>query len=50
VWSKPDAINSVDFALGAAKHALEYYEEFFNVLYPLPKMGEYERDFHHMVA
>jgi len=40
VWSKPDAINSTDFALNAAKHALEYYEEFFNISYPLPKMGK----------
>ncbi|CAH3161876.1 unnamed protein product [Porites lobata] len=38
VWSKPDAVNSTEFALNAAEHALEYYEEFFNISYPLPKM------------
>lgn len=44
MWSKPDAIDSADFALDAAKHALEYYEDFFNVSYPLPKMGKYMYD------
>ncbi|PFX20498.1 Endoplasmic reticulum aminopeptidase 1 [Stylophora pistillata] len=38
VWSKPDAINSVDFALDVAKRALEFYEDFFKVPYPLPKL------------
>ena len=40
MWSKPEAVNSTEFALNAAKHALEYYEEFFNISYPLPKMGK----------
>ena len=40
MWSKPDAINSAYFALGVAKHALEYYEEFFNISYPLSKLGK----------
>lgn len=39
MWSKPDAIYSVDFALDVAKRTLEYYEDFFKVPYPLPKLG-----------
>lgn len=39
MWSKPDAIHSVDFALDVAKRTLEYYEDFFKVPYPLPKLG-----------
>lgn len=42
VWSRPDAINSVDFALDVAKRTLEYYEDFFKVSYPLPKLGRYD--------
>ncbi|CAH3110477.1 unnamed protein product [Pocillopora meandrina] len=38
VWSKPDALHSVDFALDVAKRTLEYYEDFFKVPYPLPKL------------
>ena len=44
VWSKPDAINTVDLALDVAKRALEYYENFFKVSYPLPKLGTYGSD------
>ena len=39
MWSKPDAIHSVDFALDVAKRTLQYYEDFFKVPYPLPKLG-----------
>lgn len=42
VWSRPDAINSVDFALDVAKRTLEYYEDLFKVSYPLPKLGKYD--------
>ncbi len=41
MWSKPDAIDSVDFALDVAKRTLEYYEDFFKVSYPLPKLGKH---------
>ena len=39
MWSKPDALHTVDFALDVAKRTLEYYEDFFKVPYPLPKLG-----------
>ena len=42
MWSKPDAIDSVDLALDVAKRTLEYYEDFFKVSYPLPKLGRYD--------
>ncbi|KAK2562234.1 Endoplasmic reticulum aminopeptidase 1 [Acropora cervicornis] len=38
VWSRKDAINSTDLALSVAENVLNYYEKFFNIPYPLPKI------------
>lgn len=40
VWSRKDAIDSTDLALSVAENVLNYYEKFFNIPYPLPKIGE----------
>ena len=40
VWAPPDKINAVDFALDSAVKTLDYYEEFFDIDYPLPKQGK----------
>ena len=39
VWSRKDAIESTRLAVSVAENVLNYYEEFFNIPYPLPKMG-----------
>ena len=38
-WSRKDAYNQTEFALGVAVDVLRYYEEFFDIPYPLPKQG-----------
>lgn len=38
VWSRKDAIESTRLAVSVAENVLNYYEEFFNIPYPLPKM------------
>jgi aminopeptidase N len=38
VWTAPDKIDQVGVALKAAVDALNRYEEFFKVPYPLPKL------------
>lgn len=42
VWSRKDAIDSTDLALSVAENVLNYYEKFFNIPYPLTKIGEME--------
>nr|XP_023023668.1 aminopeptidase N-like isoform X1 [Leptinotarsa decemlineata] len=37
VWARKDALNQVDFAKEVGPKALEYYEKFFDIKYPLPK-------------
>ncbi|XP_046856975.1 aminopeptidase N-like [Xenia sp. Carnegie-2017] len=37
IWAPSELINSTGLALRSAKVVLNYYEEFFNVKYPLPK-------------
>ncbi|KAH9512314.1 hypothetical protein Btru_039144 [Bulinus truncatus] len=36
-WSRPEANESTEFALDFGTKALVYYEEFFNISFPLPK-------------
>ncbi|KAL9980512.1 hypothetical protein ACROYT_G009112 [Oculina patagonica] len=38
VWSRKDAVESTSLALSVAENVLNYYEKFFNIPYPLPKM------------
>jgi aminopeptidase N len=38
IWSTPaQPLDSLDFALGIATRAIDFYEEFFDTEYPLPK-------------
>ncbi|CAG9818441.1 unnamed protein product [Phaedon cochleariae] len=37
IWARKDALNQVDFAAHVGPKALEYYEKFFDLKYPLPK-------------
>ena len=38
VWTRADAIRSADYALQIGPKILQYFEEFFYIKYPLPKM------------
>lgn len=38
VWSRPEFIDSANYALEFAVRVLKFYEQFFGVEYPLPKM------------
>ena len=40
MWSRKEAYNQTEFALGVAISVLRYYEEFFDIPYPLPKQGQ----------
>ncbi|KAL1491457.1 hypothetical protein ABEB36_012054 [Hypothenemus hampei] len=37
IWCREDALQQVDFAKEVGPKALQFYEEFFNINYPLPK-------------
>lgn len=37
VWARRDAVQQADFASRVGPHFLSFYEDFFNVKYPLPK-------------
>lgn len=39
VWARRSAINQVDFALDQGITILEYFEQFFDEKFPLPKQG-----------
>ena len=39
VWAPEDQINGADLALSSANVTLSFYEEYFDVNYPLPKQG-----------
>ncbi|XP_063230245.1 aminopeptidase N-like isoform X2 [Bacillus rossius redtenbacheri] len=38
VWARPEAINQTSYALRVGPKVLGFYEEYFNLSYPLPKM------------
>lgn len=38
VWARPDAINQTILALTVGPKLLKYYEDYFQLLYPLPKL------------
>lgn len=38
VWTRADTIKSADYALQIGPKILQYFEEFFYIKYPLPKM------------
>lgn len=37
VWSRPEALEQSDFAAKVGPLFLSYYQDFFNIKYPLPK-------------
>lgn len=37
VWTRKDAIRSIDYALTVGPKALSFLEDFFGIKYPLPK-------------
>ncbi len=41
IYAVPEKWHQTHYALEAALRLLEFYEQYFNILYPLPKMGEY---------
>ncbi len=41
VCSRPNAINQLQYALNNSIRILEYFEEYYNIKYPLPKCGRY---------
>lgn len=38
VWARPEAIESARYALEVGPKILKFYEEYFNISYPLPKL------------
>lgn len=40
VCTRPNAVNQLGLALNASIDVLEFFEEFYNVAYPLPKLGK----------
>lgn len=40
-FATPEQLDKVDFALEVGKAVIEYYIQYFQVEYPLPKLGEY---------
>ena len=39
VWSREEAYDQTEFALQVAVSVLSFYEDFFDIAYPLPKQG-----------
>ena len=40
VWTTPAQVNQTKYALGVGKDIITYYEQYYNLGYPLPKQGE----------
>ena len=40
VCARPNAIEQLEYALGAAVKIIEFFESYYNVMYPLPKSGK----------
>lgn len=40
VYAPNDMLSQANFALSTAANAMDYYDEFFGVPYPLPKQGK----------
>lgn len=40
VFATPEQINKVDFAVEVGKGVIEYYVQYFQIPYPLPKLGK----------
>lgn len=42
VYAVPDKISQAEYALDAAVKLLDFYDDYFNIPYPLPKQGRSE--------
>lgn len=40
VYSVPEKIGQAEFALDAAVKLLDFYDDYFDIPYPLPKQGQ----------
>lgn len=40
IWSRKEALNQTTYALSAGISALEFYENYYNIPFPLKKQGE----------
>lgn len=38
VWARPEAIESARYALEVGPKVLKFFEQYFNISYPLPKL------------
>lgn len=38
-WSRPEAIHQAEFALDVGVDTITFYEEYFNISFPLKKQG-----------
>lgn len=41
VYAVPEKIKQAEFALDAAVKLLDFYDDYFDIPYPLPKQGEH---------
>jgi glutamyl aminopeptidase len=41
VYSTPSQLNKTKYAIQVAVNIIEYYIQYFDIPYPLPKLGEY---------
>lgn len=42
VWARPEARNSVRYALEKGADIIDFFEDYFQIPFPLPKMGKLE--------
>lgn len=40
-WSRPEAIQQAEFALDVGVDTITFYENYFNISFPLKKQGNY---------
>lgn len=40
IWSREEALNQTVYALKAGIEALEFYEDYYNISFPLKKQGD----------
>ena len=39
-WSRPESVNSTDYALEIGSNITTYFEEYFGIAFPLEKQGK----------
>ncbi len=47
VCARPNAVQQLDLALKVSPKILEFFEQFYKVPYPLPKLGKFKRFKHY---